>query len=56
MLGSQCALGNYEGGWEDESSVISLTETLSAYLSRQNLQDSFVLGGPGQNECILIQR
>lgn len=55
-LGSLSASGNYEGGGEDERSMISLTETLSGYLSRQNLQDSLMLGGMGQNGCILIQR
>lgn len=38
ILESQCAVGSYLGGWEDVCSIICLTETLQAYLSRQDLQ------------------
>lgn len=53
MLGSQCASGNYEAGCEDECSMISSTENLSGYLSRQ---DSFVQEGRGQNVWIPVHR
>lgn len=56
MLGSLCASGNYEGGCEDEQSMISLTETFFQATCKQNLQDLLVLGGSGQNGCIPIQR
>lgn len=56
MLGSQCALSNYEEGQADECSMISLSEALLDYSSRQTLQDWLVLGGPGQRGCTLTQR